>query len=141
MGERRREEMGAEGANAAAIMDDIKAGTGRFRELPGEFRCPRCPGERRVLSRTYVGVDDDGVVQHWIWLNGFSSSRQKIVPTAYALEVYRGALSTSCPRCKTGFLIGVEVDDDDHLITPLRFHVGVLGSPVEAVVVEGDDAP
>lgn len=128
---KRIESMGGEGQNAAAILAEVKAQTGRFRELKGyRFACGRCPGDRRTLVRVYVGADDEGEVRHWFLIAGHASTRQKIPPTAYALEVYRGALVAECPRCRAGYVFFHDGTQ------PYRFRTLELGSPIEGVVSE-----
>ncbi len=95
--------------NAAEIIADKEAKSGKFWELPERRITCDCGQPYRVIARVYRGRSDDGVMAEWVWVPGqhFGGGREPVPPLAYAVPQQAGEpmglMNAQCPRCKRGW--------------------------------------
>ena len=99
--------------NAAEIIAETKARSGRFRELKDRriiCDCQSNKGKRhRILARVYVGAADEGVIAEWVLVlaQRFGGGRESVPTLAYAVPRMAGEqvrqMTAQCPGCKAGW--------------------------------------
>lgn len=120
--------------NAAEIMAEVKAATGKYRELDEHRIVCGCAAQPRTLARVFIGPDDDGVMRVWVWVTS-QRSASGLVP-AQCIPVPRVAgekgfpMIAQCPRCRSGWALLLGVNGPGS-VGRLR-----IGSPTRGRVVD-----
>lgn len=90
---------------AADILANVKARTGKFRELPeGKITCT-CSLEPRTIASAYVGLDDGGVARVWLVVAGSKGAPPRCRPLPQEPGEPTGALIAVCPRCQSACVL------------------------------------
>ena len=97
--------------NAAEIIAEVKAKSGKFRELPENRRTCDCTPSPNTVTKVFVGEDSRGVVRMWLWVPAVKtgSGRPGSPPLSVAIPQNPGdpivPLTAICPRCKSGSVL------------------------------------
>lgn len=94
-----------EATNATEILAGAK--NGKYREdRSRRIMCTPCG---QIMSRVYVGPDDDGTVREWLLTTGYSRGGKRVPTVAVNMatenEPLAWATVPQCKRCKTTYLM------------------------------------
>ncbi len=97
--------------NAAEVLADAKAKSGKFRELSDQRLICECRAPYRILARVYVGPADNGVKAKWVLVLGqrLGGGREPEPAQCFAVPDQAGQqvrpMIAQCPGCKAGWLL------------------------------------